>query len=112
MEDFRIQPLPSLFPVLPVIPPGSVLSGSLRQAHETISNAYTSALTVLRQEDSDPLRLRFHIARILDETFPILVAMEVQAEDTISVNWFNTAAHTLANIVTRLDCTLDQVTRQ
>ena len=42
------------------------------KAHEVICQHYTQALHVLRREDEDPFRLRYHIQRLKGRVVPLL----------------------------------------
>lgn len=108
MED---MPLPPHFPHLPALP-DVIWSANVRQAHTVMSQSYNSASTVLRQEDSDPLRLRFHLNRLLDETFPILVALEGHQEDPIPPAWLTSAAEALSSIIAHVHNALSNSTDQ
>lgn len=68
------QQLPAVFPLLPHIPGG--WSVNVINAHRILDDAFNRALIVLRQEDSDPLRLRMVSENLVNEMAPILEGMK------------------------------------
>ena len=107
--DASISDLPLLaeFPDLPQPLTPLAWSSNIRQAHQSISNTYSSSLEVIRQDDSDPLRLRFHENRLLNEIFPLLVALEEQQEQPLPSGWLELAAKALAALVVRFQKALE-----
>lgn len=103
--------LPSQFLDLPAVE-NVIWSANFRQAHAAIRSAYCSAVAILYREDSDPLRLRFHLDRLLDEVFPILVAIEEQAENPVPGEWLAAAAGMLSATVAQLHSALRNTNEQ
>lgn len=72
--------LPPCFPSLPQ-PLSGQWSPNLRAAHESISSIYLHAVRVLNQEDSDPLRIAFHIDTISSDALSLLEALELETKN-------------------------------
>ncbi len=100
MDNVNSSTLPASFASLPVSINGQQWSSAVEEAHTTISHAYNTAYRILREEDNDPVRLRFHCNRILYHSLPLLEALEPEVH---SDEWVLHGAQILARLVTQLD---------
>ncbi len=89
------------FPDLPALA-GAVWSANIQRAHNTIQNAYRSAHNILRQDDADPLRLRFHADRLSNEISLLLIALERNTEQHLPNQWLQDAAYKLGSLIRQL----------
>lgn len=72
---------PNEFPGLPLTPEQFNWSPDVLRAHGTITAAYDRATILLRQEEADPLRLRFHSEQVFSKLVPILEALVPEVGD-------------------------------
>lgn len=69
--------LPDGFPRLPGHPnPSQGWPANVYKAHEVMSDVYRRAFRILRQDESDPLQLLFHIDAVSSDAIPLLEALE------------------------------------
>lgn len=75
--------LPPLPPTIPPFPTRganqAAWSANADMARNILKNVYDHALAVLRQE-ADPIRLKFHQEKIMNDALPILESMEESQE--------------------------------
>lgn len=95
MEDAMQHP--TVIPPLPHTAGG--WSINVVNNHHILNNAFNRALGVLRQEDSDPLRLRVVSENLVNDMVPILEGME---SDGISREYIEQCAHALGPLVYEL----------
>lgn len=95
MEDATQHP--SAIPPLPHTVGG--WSINVVNAHHILDDAFKRALAVLRQEDSDPLRLRVVSENLVNDMVPILEGME---SDGISREYIEQCIHALGPLVYEL----------
>ncbi|KAJ7430994.1 hypothetical protein B0H11DRAFT_2262604 [Mycena galericulata] len=86
------MPHPADFPDLPETPNDFQWGATVLQAHNIITTAYSRADTLLRQEEADPVRLRFNCDQIANRMVPILEALEPEVGDNI---WVTECAESL-----------------
>lgn len=99
--------LPREFPTLPSRPDSAAWSPNVQTAHGLLLDTYHRAHAVLRQE-ADSVRLRYHIDTLLNDTLPVLEAMEEDAQqEGLSRNWLHSAAEALGLLVTHLQTAAD-----
>lgn len=68
---------PQAFPDLPPYPASAVSwPAGVLEGYNHICSAYNHASTLLRQEDSDPLRLRINSERLFNRSIPLLKALD------------------------------------
>ena|ERR1700722_9248836 len=98
--------LPTAYPPLPH--PGS-WSPNIQAAHQTLTDLYQNAFTILHLEDVEPLRIAFHIDSITADAIPILCAMETDGESEHSPpdsrlpeEWLQGGAQVLGELVVAL----------
>ena len=77
--DEPLISLPTSFPCLPPHDPDQPWSTNIQSAHEVLTDIYQHAFAVLG-EDSDPLRVAFHVDMITADAIPVLHAMEMEGE--------------------------------
>lgn len=96
------MPRPQVFPDLPVCPPtlASWPAGVL-EGYNHICDAYNHASTLLRQEESDPLRLRINSERLLSRSIPLLKAMDAQMRGCRA--WNLSSAGAMIALITELN---------
>jgi hypothetical protein len=80
--------------------PGPGPPQSIQRAHELISGTYNKSLQLLKQDDCDPLRLRFHISQLRDRIFPLFTAL---SNEDIPQEWLNFGAHLLGRLLVELE---------
>jgi hypothetical protein len=92
-----------ILPPLPDAPLDSPWSANLHLAHQVLTDMMSHADQVLRQGDSDPLRVRFHIETLMRTAIPILQALEAGAGDEgLPTPWINLCAENLGELVRNL----------
>ena len=92
-------------PPLPAHPDGLLWSPAVQDAYTAISEAYTRAQQLLNLDDTDPLRMRFHLERLRGEMIPILLAMEEEAlhsPNGVPMEWLEAMAVQLGSLVAHL----------
>jgi hypothetical protein len=72
---------------------------NVHKAYTIISDMFSRATALLRQEDGDALRLRIHLERFLQWTIPLLEATEPEIQNP---NWIAECAHGLAAVMVTL----------
>lgn len=104
MDDHIVLPAQFLdFPEVEEV----VWSANFRQAHQVIATAYTTAVSVIRLDDSDPLRLQFHVDRLLNDICPLLVALEEDGEDPVPEDWLIAGSTLLAAAIGHLQLAIE-----
>lgn len=111
--------LPRQFPPLPE-PPSSHWHPNIRTAHATLASIYEHALRVLDQEDTDPLRLAFHIDTVSLDGLSLLQALEMEGQgnseqsESVSVpdDWLHLGASVLGKLVKQLHRVKDATSGQ
>lgn len=96
---------PSHFPALPVNENAIPWPAMVIAAHEAISDIYAHAARIARQEDSDPLRMIFHIDAITSNAIPVLSALESESNNgffALSEKWLHDAALLFGDVVVAL----------
>ena len=88
---------PTTFPSLPGPGPPN---HSTNQAHQLISQSYCSSLHLLRQEEGDPIRLRFHIDRLKERILPLFMAFSSRE---IPGEWLINGVHILGQLLVALE---------
>ena len=94
------------FPQIPLPPHSSAWSGDVQTAYGSIRSLYTRVCELLSLDDTDPLRLRFHLGRVYDEAIPLLMAMEKDRETSnqpVPMEWLEDAAQALGTLALRLE---------
>lgn len=95
---------PQDFPELPPRPenlPG--WPASVNKAYLIVEDAYNKASQLLRQEESEPLRLRTHSKRLLKRMFPLVKAMGKQ----VPSDWALSRAENVAQLIAELEAAAD-----
>jgi hypothetical protein len=98
----------SLSPQFPSLP--EPLSGrwspNIRAAHATLCSIYEHAAQVLDQEDSDPIRVSFHIDTLSSDGLSILEALEAEGDhnpdECLPEDWLHNCASILGDLVVHL----------
>jgi hypothetical protein len=106
-EVIKLRPamvLPAAFPNLPGPGPPTRWGYSIVQAHDIISQSYLQSVHVLRREDGDPLRLRYHIQRLKGRTYPLLKSME---STQLPSSWIRESTHCLGQLLLDLEVAAD-----
>ncbi|KAG0707407.1 hypothetical protein DFH29DRAFT_27139 [Suillus ampliporus] len=87
----------------PALPPHHRAQGhwsqNIRKAHDIVSDTYNHATRVLRQEDHDPLRLQIIAEKIINDSLPVLEALDSEIQDA---SWTDKCAEALATTVVEL----------
>ena len=97
---------PASLPVIPPPPHSSAWPGNVQAAYASLKNMYDHALNLLSLDDTDPLRLRFHLSRIYDEGIPLLIALEedgASSPQPVPAEWLAASADALGRLVLRLE---------
>ena len=98
--------LPRVFPAIPLPPHSSAWPGNVQTAYTSLQNLYTRALELLSLDDTDPLRLRFHLGRIYDEGIPLLIALEEDSASSaqwVPTEWLEESARAMGRLALRLE---------
>ena len=84
----------------PLLPARDYWSPDICRAHEILQHAYQHAVGLLRQEDSDPLRVQIHADQISQQMVPLLEALHHEVGD---VNWTTMCASTFGELLCSLE---------
>ena len=76
--------------------------------HKLVCGDVRSAVDVLSEDDSDPVRLRFHSSRILSRTLPTLDVIGAEMEGYRYTVWFNNACRILEDVYLALENMADK----
>ena len=90
---------PDVFPELPPLPPNANNTQFI-EAYNIISSHYNSVSKLLREDESDPIRLRIHSERILHRVVPLLDALEKKLGNN---EWILNVAKNLQDLVNEID---------
>lgn len=94
------MPQPGQFPPLPDAQAGAQpWSRDVQQAFGIIAGHYSSAVRLLREEDTNYSRLRYHSDRLTNETVPLLDALHTEVA---SEQWIVSACEALGQLVIQL----------
>jgi hypothetical protein len=103
---------PAHFPKLPAI---ALQHANIVTAHNIISDLYKHALTVLQQENADPLQISYHINSITSDAVPLLSGIEEESTGNnlpLSEDWLHDGARLLGDIVLHLQESKDVASQQ
>lgn len=90
----------SVLPPIPDALPNAPWSANVHLAYQVLTDMFTHASQAVRQSDSDPLRIRFHLETIIGTAVPILQALETSAGDEgIPTEWLHLCAERLGELV-------------
>jgi hypothetical protein len=93
--------LPAQFPDLPAPAEDErPWRQNVLKAYGIISEAFSRATQLLRQEDGDALRLRIHSEKIMQRMIPLLDALDSEVHDP---NWTSVCTHVLAGVMVALE---------
>ena len=93
--------IPAHFPDLPgPLDDKGPWEQNVHKAHTIITDTFSRATALLRQEDGDALWLRIHSERILQRIIPLLEALEPEVQNP---NWIAECAHALATVMVALE---------
>ncbi|KAF8577466.1 hypothetical protein K439DRAFT_1533338 [Ramaria rubella] len=91
---------------LSTLPPPSAdqdqWSANMFCAHERIANACMHADTLLERDDSEPLRFKISMEKLMNECLPLLEAMETSEYDLLGRDWIEEAVASLGQCVMQL----------
>jgi hypothetical protein len=87
------------FPSLPVVEHGHPWPVNIEAAHAIMSDSYAHISAILQQENFDPVRLNHHASTIINDTIPILEALENDHDLLLPQNWFASCATALAELL-------------
>jgi len=90
---------PSILTHFPALPAGP-WEQNIYKAYNIISDTFSCATRLLRQEDGDTLRLRIHSEKILQRSIPLLDALATEVHNT---NWTAECTHALAAVMVALE---------
>jgi hypothetical protein len=92
------------FPSLPGPGPPNQWGYNVIRAHDIISQSYSHSVHVLRREDGDPLRLRYHVQRLQTHIYPIFKQMQ---HTNLPPTWLEESAHRLGRLLVELEIAAD-----
>lgn len=93
----------SALPLLLEAPENNPWSANVHLAYQVLIDMSTHANRALRQGESDPMRIKFHLETILGTAIPILQALEASAADEgIPTEWLHSCAERLGELVLSL----------
>lgn len=88
------------FPFPPL--PNSQLSPQTHAAYHWIHDIHRHAVNILVREDPDPLRLSYHLQRVMDDILPILRALENDLDEELPKAWLHSCTDATAKLVVGL----------
>jgi len=99
--------LPEHFPALPSAAPHMHWSADMVQAHQTLTNIFNSARTSLNLDESDTIRLQFHLDRAINEVVPILDAISSHEDNPLPADVVEHMVLAMALLVVHLRSALE-----
>ena len=94
-----------VFPPLPDRSDNTAWPPDIHTAYRVIHAAYTHADNLLCLDDTDPLRMRYHLERIENDIIPMVLALEVSSTSTangLPLEWLEAVAVCIGALVGRL----------
>ena len=91
------------FPALP-LPHQGLWSGHVQAAFQSMQESYLRARQLLDLDEIDPLRLRYHLDRIQNETVAILLSLDGQGPPQ---DWLEVAAVELGTLTGDLQAAVE-----
>jgi hypothetical protein len=98
MSSSMIHELPTNFPPLPPAQSGRGWPANYLKAHQAISDLYSHAIQLLRQDDCDTSWIAFYISTITSDALPLLEALENEGgstSDHLPMEWLHSCAMVL-----------------
>jgi hypothetical protein len=87
---------------LPPLPDDHPWSPNIYHAYQIITDTFTNATNTL-WEEADPIRIKYHIEMLTDDTIPILVALESRAqEERLPLPWLHSCVEIIGGLIVRL----------
>lgn len=105
MED--LPPPPGQLPPLPHAPLEAPWPPEIHTAHMQLVSSFDSSRRALNLDESDPVRLRFHLDRAVTVMVSIVDSLAAQEHPHLPINHINSLAHSVATLVIYLRNTLD-----
>jgi hypothetical protein len=110
MAALHLQPGPPLPEFLPVLPDASQQNSwaaDVTDAHGELVAAYNSARLALNLDESDPIRLRFHLDRATGFMADLVKSLGLQENNPLPSSYIVPLAATIGSLVERLHEALD-----
>ncbi|KAL1675734.1 hypothetical protein EV122DRAFT_280733 [Schizophyllum commune] len=73
--------------------------GPVHTAFQLLEDTYNRISMVLEQEDIDPVCAQIHVSTIIDESLPLLDAIEEEMEGEFPLEWFQETAQLFAELL-------------
>lgn len=87
-------------PPLPAKSTNVPWSANIHLAYHVLTDIFDHANEVLRQGDSNPIRIKFHLETLVDTAIPILQALEPSCDDEgLPTAWLHGSAESLGRLV-------------
>ena len=102
---------PSLPTQLPELPEGHRHQQATFRAYEIVKNGYERSVSILYQDDNDPIRLRIHCQDILARTIPLFLVL-VDDVSNIEEDWVSVSLEYLYNLASTLHVSSEAMSRR
>jgi hypothetical protein len=99
--------LPERLSPLPEAPFDNPWSADVLKAHNELVTAFNSARNALNLDESDPIRLRYHLSRASGFMVDIVGTLGLREVDPLPSHYINSLAAAVGTLVFRLRVTLD-----
>lgn len=105
-------PVPLSLPTLPEPPHGNPWSADVEDAHNQLISAYASARQALNLDESDPIKLRFHLDRATGFMVSVVETLALREVDPLPPSYIQPLAVAVGSLVVRLRHTLSGLQKQ
>jgi hypothetical protein len=106
MPDGITEP-PETLPTLPPEIGHRPWSANVCEAHRRLVSFFNSARSALNVDESDPIRLKFHLDRAVNVMVPIINALGQRHDDPLPVYYIQSLVSAVGALVVYLRGTLD-----
>ena len=89
----------TMLPGLPVRDSNEPWPSATQAAYGIINQSFVTISQILLQEDPDPLRLNYHASVLINDTLPLLQALERNSAAPLPHDWLDSCAEALGKLV-------------
>jgi hypothetical protein len=106
MTSATQAPLPHSFPILPPVAGDAGWPSDLIQAHERLNNLFESARGALNLDESDAIRLTYHLDKAETVARPIVVALQSNDRSNLPSDYIASVAALISSLEHHLQTAL------